>query len=366
MPLEAYARGRKWWVRGHVDYNGSPISDYYRCSTGASTEAGARDWIQAEEQRQIRCYLLGEDAALTFNDAVLLYPAKPKEAGYLARILPHLGTTLLRNITGTLVRSLGPIVYPGDSTDTWRRQIIAPVSAVINHAHDAHGVCAPIRIKGFTTQQRIDQDAARGKQSRKPRPAGSWGWIDAVSPHCNPYVAAGLEMMFETGIRISQLVAIAPEHLDLFGKRVLIIAQKGHPEQWIEISQEMMVTLANLPPRRPTHRITGMKGAPRVFGYGNRTGFTSALRSACKKAGVPYLTPHEAGRRGYYTELRVRQGLDPVNVAKAGRWSNHQLPDAIYAAAEADERSVREAVRTNRVQNGASKVDKALKRGGKK
>lgn len=357
MPLEPYLRGSTWWVKGRVEYNGLQITSYYRQSTGASSRTGAEDWVAAETERQIRCHLLGEDASLTFNDAVLLYPAKPADAKFLTKIIPILGERLCNSISGSEVRDLGPGLYPNCSTDTWRRQVISPVSAVINYAHDKR-LCAPIRIKGYTPQERIDQDAKRGKLSRQKRPAGSWEWIDSVTPHCNVYVAAGLEMMFETGIRIGQLIAIEPDDLDLFNRKVRIIAQKGHEEQWITISQEMMVTLANLPPRRPTNLITGAKGDPKVFGYDNRTGFTSALRTACRNAGVEYMSPHEAGRRGFYTELRVRQGADPVTSAKAGRWKNHKVPDAIYASVEAGEDQIRSRIRTNRVQKPRTKKAK--------
>ena len=44
MPLEIYKRGRFYWVKGWVEYNGRPIAGPYRRSTKASTEEGARDW----------------------------------------------------------------------------------------------------------------------------------------------------------------------------------------------------------------------------------------------------------------------------------------------------------------------------------
>ncbi len=43
--------------------------------------------------------------------------------------------------------------------------VLTQVSAVINQAHQL-GRCPPIRIKGFSAQARIDQDAGRG-QSRQ-------------------------------------------------------------------------------------------------------------------------------------------------------------------------------------------------------
>src|SRR5690348_12660578 len=43
--LKPYRRGSTWWAKGRVEYNGRPVTGYIRESTGASDEAGARDWI---------------------------------------------------------------------------------------------------------------------------------------------------------------------------------------------------------------------------------------------------------------------------------------------------------------------------------
>lgn len=363
MPLEPYKRGGSWWARGKVEYNGLPISGYYRCSTGASTEIGARQWCRSEEERQIRKYILGEDDQITFAEAVLLYPAKTAEAKYLIKVIPHFGDRACAKIAPKEVRELAKKLYPKASTDTWVRQVITPVKAVINSAHE-NGRCPPIRIRGFTALERVEQDKLRGKTSRVERTPGSWGWIDQFSAHASPYLSALAEFMFETGARIGQAVALTPADLDLKRLRVHLPASKGHPAQWVSISAEMAIRLANLPPRRPKDRRRGTVLEERVFGYSQRNGPLKAWRTACTKAGIDYLTPHSAGRHGFYTELRVRQGLDPITAAKAGRWSNPTLPDRIYAHNETPDSEVRAAIRTTRVQRPSEMALKAL-RGGK-
>jgi integrase len=362
MPLEIYQRGPTWWVRGRIEYKGTAISEYYRCSTGASSEAGARDWIAQEEDRAIRRHLLGDEAELlTFADAVLLYPAKTAEAKYLIPITEQLGSTPVARITPQQVRDLGPKLYPGCATDTWRRQVISPVSAVINNAHDL-GRCPPIRIKGYSAQERIDQDKARGKQSRAEKTAGSWEWLLAFQTKAGPYLSALAEFMFETGARISQAVALRPKDLDLQRARVMMPASKGHHAQWVAISMQMVVRLANLPARKPHDRATDTRYPPRVFGYQTRTGPIKAWKHACEEAGIPYLSPHAAGRHGFYTELRVRQGVDSHTAAKAGRWAGPALPDRVYGHSETDERAVRDLIRTGRVHAQPMKSAKSLKK----
>ena len=364
MPLTPYKRGTVWWVKGRIEFEGRPISDYLRISTGASSEKGAQAFIVETTTRAIRTHIIGEERSFTWDDAILLYDAKTADAGFLLKVHPHLTGKLISDIAPQLVRDLCPKIYPDASTDTWKRQVITPVSAVINNAHDL-GKCPPIRIKGFTSAQRVAQDEKRGKQSRPRKVAGDWEWIDSLRGSANPYIIAGVEFMFETGARIGQLVAIRPKDLDLKNRRVWIIAQKGHPAQWVTISDEMMVTLANLPPRQPHNRKTDKLLPYRVFGYGDRSGFTSALRTACKKADVDYRSPHAAGRHGFYTELRVRQGVDPITAAAMGRWAKADLPDSVYAHVEADEAAVRAAIRTNRVQRENRGKVTALKTGRK-
>lgn len=349
MPLEPYPRGRTWWVRGRIELDGQPITDYYRCSTGASTESGARDWIAAETARQRHRHITGDSApALTFADAVLLYPARPAEAKKLMRVLPVLGDRPVASITPKELRDLGRTLMPHAACDTWWREIVTPVRAVINYAHDS-GLCPPIRVRGYSQKERVDQDAARGKTSRVERQPADRAWISAFIAAADPYNAALVAFMFETGARVGQAVALRPADLDLQNARVWIPASKGHPAQWVAISQAMMITLANLPAKRPRARRGEKRLPPRVFGYAHPTSMHARWRSICAKAGIPYLSPHEAGRHGFYTELRVRQGVDPITAARAGRWSDPALPDRIYAHSDVDEREIRERIGTNPV-----------------
>ena len=105
MPLEPYRRGKTYWIRGRVELHGAPITEYYRCSSGASDEAGARDWIAEETDRQRRRHLVGDEAALTFAEAVMLY--NQKAARQLLPITVEIGHLPLSAITGQLLRSLG-------------------------------------------------------------------------------------------------------------------------------------------------------------------------------------------------------------------------------------------------------------------
>jgi integrase len=333
MPLETYLRGATYWAKGRVEYLGRPITDYIRESTGAFDESGARQWIAERVERETRRHLVGEERSLTFADAVTLYSPTPTMAKYLIPILDELGDTLVKEISPKMVRDLGKQLYPENCTDTWRRWVITPTRAVINNAHDL-GRCPPIKIKGYTNEERIAQDKARKKPSRIERQPGSWEWLLQFRQHAGRYHAALALFMFATGARVGQAVAMHPDkHLDLQNARVCIPGAKGHADRWLDIPMELVVELANLPKKVP-------KGWPatranrRVFGFASRCGPLKGWQTACKRAGIVYLPPHSAGRHGFGQEFNVRQPVDEKAAGKFGGWSDTGLMKRTYTHAE--------------------------------
>lgn len=340
MPLELYQRGKWWWFKGRIDR--IPAGQYYRQSLEALAtvpEGEARSILAAFEQKEIKRHYLGDEAVLTFADAVLLYAATPADAGFLVRIVAEIGDEPVARITPGQIRDLGPRLYPHASTDTWQRQVVTPIRSVINNAHDL-GRCPPVRVRGYTKAERLKQDVARGRDSRVAKTPGSWDWINAFRQHASPRLGALALFMFTTGARITQAVMIDDRgDLDLQNGRVYLPAAKGHEAQWIDIVPEVVADLANLRPR-----------GRRIFGYQQRYSVYKPWRNACERAGIEYIPPHAAGRHGFGTELIVRQGLDPVTVAKAGRWSTPVVPLKTYAHAEDHVARVHAALRTKPVQ----------------
>ncbi|MCF6232390.1 MAG: tyrosine-type recombinase/integrase [Rhodobacteraceae bacterium] len=218
-----------------------------------------------------------------------------------------------------------------------------------------------IRVKPYDKFERIAQDKLRGKLSRVERTPADKEWIETFCRAADPYNAALVRFMFETAARIDQAVSLEPDDLRSGENKVRVKAQKGHPESWITVSPEMMDELIALPSKRPKNRKTGRFMAPRVFGYGSSTGYNNRWKTICKLAGIQYLSAHPAGRHGFFTELVVRQGVDPVTAAKAGRWSDPNLPMRIYAHAETDEADVRARFRTKHVQADTVRPPRKLK-----
>lgn len=59
-----------------------------------------------------------------------------------------------------------------------------------------------------------------------------------------------------------------------------------------------------------------------MFGYSDHYGIRVPWRETCAKAGIPYLTPHEAGRHGFPTEMMNRRKQADITAAKLGHWKD--------------------------------------------
>lgn len=342
MPLEPYRRGATWWAKGRVEYLGKPITDYYRCSTGAFEEAGAWSWCRDEEERRISDYLVGANKTLTFAEAVMMYPANSKTAQYLIPVVMEWGSKMLSAIAPKDVRDLAPKLYPDASTDTWTRQVITPIRAVINNFRDTDSGDL-FHVKGYTKQERVRQDKRRGKRSRVKKEPGSWEWLLAFRQHAGQRHAALALTMFVTGARISQAVAMHPhKHCRLDAGQICIPGAKGHDDRWLDIPVEMVAELRALPVLYP--RGTARKPENlRLFGFADRSSPRKGWAKACKEAGIPYIPFHSAGRHGFGQEMNVRQLVDEKAAGAFGGWSDTALMKRTYTHAEETSSKVHDA-----------------------
>jgi len=365
MPLEPYPRGKTWWVKGKVELNGEPVTDYIRQSTGALTEAGARRWIEERQRIEERRAVLGPEEIkgdYTFNDAIAEYKAEPTMAKYLMPLVAELGTMPVKNITPKMVRELGAKLYPDNAVDTWRRWVIAPVRAVINNAHEL-GKCPPIRITKYKDSERVKQDRKRGKKSRQAKIPGSWDWLLAFRAHASARHGALAYFMFTTGARVGQSVAMHPDAFDLELGTATIPGAKGHDDRVVQLMPELVEALKKLHPKAPRGWDAKRRENLRMFGFADKDGPRKGWATACKKASIAYLPPHSAGRHGFAQELKVRQKVDGQAIAQVGGWSDTSLIERVYTHGEDSDSKILEALRTGLVQaqnNAMAKTEDVL------
>ena len=337
MPLKPYPRGDKWWAKGRVELNGEAITGYYRMSTGSTSEQAAWQWCRDEEERQRRLHILGPEAAnqeapLTFSGGVLIYESNAKTATYLLPIVDRIGEIELAKITPKMVRELAREMYPDDGVATWVRQVVTPIRSVINNAHDL-GKCPPIKIKGYTREERTRQDNRRGSTGRTKYPPGSWEWLLQFREHAERRVAALALTMFCTGARIGQAIAMTPGHLDPQHKKICIPGAKGMGDRWLDAPDFLIEELSALPdlyPRGWEHKLENR----RLFGYADRSSPRKHWDKAIEKAKIERLPFHSAGRHGFGQEMNVRTPIDEKASSSYGGWSDIKLMKGTYTHAE--------------------------------
>lgn len=249
----------------------------------------------------------------------------------------------IRDISPKLVRELGPDLYPDCSTDTWTRQVVSPVRAVINNINDSESGIA-FRVRGYTPKEKVAQDKKRKSMGRKKYPPGSWDWVLKFMNHAPPRIGALALLMFTTGARITQAIKMHPhKHIDKENGMVCIPGAKGHDDRWLKLPEEVMDVLTALPLLYPR----GYARKPqylRLFGYAGRGGPIKLWNKACKAASIEQISFHPAGRHGFGQEMNVRQRVDEKAAGAFGGWSDLNLMRNTYTHAEDAQGKINQAM----------------------
>lgn len=257
-------------------------------------------------------------------------------------IIDEIGEVPLTEITPKMVRELGLKLYPDDSCDTWVRQVVTPVRSVINNAHDL-GKCPPIRIRGYTREEKTRQDKRRGSTGRKRYPPGSWEWILQLCEHAAPRIKALALTMFCTGARISQAMDMRPEHFDRERKRLCIPGAKGMGDRWLDIPDWLVEALEDLPTALYPRGWEHLPENQRLFGFAERSSPRKGWNAAIKKAGIEFIPFHSAGRHGFGQEMNVRHPVDEKAASTFGGWADIGLMKRTYTHAEQTALKIHEA-----------------------
>lgn len=293
---------------GILQISGSIAGQRVRRSAQTRDPDIARQVAHAIEGRLWKRRLHGDEAVATFEEAALAYMKDGGERRFLDPLIVQFKGRLVAGIKPAEIRAAARKIYPGAGPATLNRQGIAPARAVINFAHQ-QGWCPPIRVAQFRTRppQRTAVDA---------------DWIMAFRAAAFsgrlPYLAAAARFMFEGGTRIGEVCEVRPGDCNLQARRILLVDTKNGEDYAVTISTGMAAELASLPPRRG-----------RVFGYRSRRHVYKVWRNTCRRAGIPYVPPHQAGRHSFATTLDA-EGWTASQIAEAGRWKSVRLVAETY------------------------------------
>lgn len=308
MPQHIYKRkgSDRWWI--DIKVKGRRR---IRRSSGTSVRKLAEDLAETIEAQEWDRLVKGDPATLTFAEAVKLYLADGHKAQYLKPLVTHFKDTRVASIKAGHIRAACRVLYPKAKAATWNRQVITPARAVINHAA-GKDLAAFIKVERFPELKPV-------------RPIPAVDWLERFIEAAPANLGALALFMRITGARIGQAVDTEWADIDLGAGTAIIPAAKGFPERRAQLTQEMVTMLANLPEER--------KG--RVFGYIHRWSVYKGWRRVCNAAGLPYITSHLTGRRGFFTAM-ARAGFDPKTAGQLGGLSSPRLVLGIYTEANTD------------------------------
>ncbi len=294
MSIRLFRRGDVWYMRGAVA--GRRVYE----STQTIDEAQAKAVAEATERACWERRLHGPAAALTVAEAIETYLDAGGERRFLLPILDAWHNRRVADIKPGMVRDLARHLYPDAKPATWNRQVIAPLVAVINCAAE-RGVAQPLKVKRFKVEETLRRAVDRA-------------WVDAFRAVARPYCRALVLFMFTTGARLGEAIAMAPRDLDFEARTALARRTKAGNDHHYHLTTEVVVDLASLPPRRG-----------RVFGYASRQSVYGPWRTACARAGIEHVPPHQAGRHSFATEMIVHGGVDVATVGRLGNWASRRL-----------------------------------------
>lgn len=239
----------------------------------------------------------------TFADAAEGYLMDEGSRRFLKAPLVELGRMELRQITPHMIRDAAKKAYPEASGATLNRQFITPAQAVINWGHQ-QGMCGPIRVKRFPVDK-----AERKAIGRE--------WLDAFMAEASPHLGALYLFMFTTGARVSEAVRLTWSDVSLPNKTALLRDTKNGEDHTAHLTLELLDRMRMLPI------------SPRIFLFKSRHSVYGPAQNACKRAGIEYVPPHQAGRHSFATALDSA-GMTAKQIADAGGWKSPRLVQDTY------------------------------------
>jgi len=288
-----HARGN-WYLRGSVA--GKSIHE----STGTSIAAQAEAIRIRREAEILERHAFGKANTLTFAEAALAYMNAGGESRFLGRILAYFGPdAMLGAIDNAAINAAAAALYPGAANATINRQLITPISAVVNMAA-AEGLADPRRFK------RRKGDPHR---TRWLTPAEAEALIAAAPAHILP----ALGFMLGGGCRCSEAIGIdMKDFYPATAQAWLPDTKNGHPRM-ISLPRRAfdLVRAQPLPDLGPLCRTP--RGAPYVLRANGGGQISAAFAQARAAAGLgPDVTPHvlrHTWATWYYAQTKDFGGL---------------------------------------------------------
>lgn len=335
MPLRLVRypkRSPHWYVRGSV--RGQAVFE-----TTGTHDAKAADAIRIKREAELLDRsVFGPGATVTFLEAAVSYLDDGGEARFIQKLVDQLGSTPLCRIGQSQVDDTARKLLPKAGPATRKRHVYVPLCAVLNHSAK----------KGWINPPRLDHPSVPEPQTRWSTPER----LEKLLPHCGAELRRLVMLLTYTGARLSEALAVDWDRdVNLAMRTIVLQRTKNGKMRALHIPDPLLIEFAQVDEKART--------GP-MFHWSDKRHVHKPLRTACRRAGVDYLPPHQQGRHTYATWLRIYAGLDLKGIMEAGGWDSVQSV-ARYAHVSPGE-AARASDRLPSVQNQCSNLVDNVKR----
>ena len=305
LKLKRYPkRSNCWYLRGTI--RGQAVFE----TTGTDDRAAAEAIRIKREHELLQRSVFGAGATITFLEAAVSYLEAGGEARFLGRLNPdtgkwslligHFGTVPLAKIGQAETDDAARALCPRAGNATRKRHVYVPLCAVLNHAAGKW----KIRVEKI-------------KHPRVKQVPVTWAPPDYVAkllPHCDPPLRRFVLVIVYTGARLSEALRLSWESdVDLDGRTLTLSRTKNGEMRTAHIPAPLLAELKRVPKAEREGRL---------FHWSDKSHIHRPLRTACKKAGLAYLSPHKLGRHTFATWLRRYAGRDLRGLMEDGGWKS--------------------------------------------
>jgi len=297
-------RSTCWYIRGHV--RGQSVFE----TTGTDDRAAAEAYRIKRESELLDRSIFGAGATVTFLEAAVSYLEAGGEARFLGKLdekssewsllIGHFKTTPISNIGQHEADEAARKICRTAGNATRKRHVYVPLCAVLNHAAG----------KWKVRVEKIKHPKVKKVPVRWATP----DYVAKLLPECPPRLRRFVMVIVYTGARLSEALRVDwQSDIDLRSRTLTLGRTKNGEMRTAHISDPLLLELAAAPEDE-------RKGL--MFPWADKNNVHKRLRSACKRAGIGYLSPHQLGRHTYATWLRRYAKRDLRGLMEDGGWKS--------------------------------------------
>lgn len=267
--------------------------------------------------------VLGKKPSQSFAELAVDYLSAGRDLGPKdEEIIIFLADRKLEDISPADCDMLAARIYPDAKPSTINRNIIAPISAIMNWAADA----------GRVNYRKWPRRRERQTQTDWRRPHQIESLLDAMP---SPQARALFAIYVGCGLRASEAVFldgrdIAPDLSQLTVRGTAWPDDKGAIEKGYEGTKGFRDRTVSIPPRarellypvislEPGRALVNSRGAQ----WADRNALTGTLKRACERTKVPGLTPHVLRHTWATWDYAVHK--DSLALMRRGGWTKESL-----------------------------------------